>query len=91
MKTLFTLLILSFGNMAFAGQTIAVEVHGLVCDFCARGLEKTMDKVEHIEAFSIDLDSSIMTLQLKKGIMLDDDAITRLVEDAGYSAGKIER
>lgn len=77
---------------AFAmGQVIHVGVNGLVCDFCARSLEKIFGKQESVEKINVDLDEKLVTINLKDGESLDDDTITNLITDAGYNVEKIHR
>ena len=77
---------------AFAmGQVVHVGVNGLVCDFCARSLEKLFGKQEAVDNINVDLDEKLVTINLKDGKTLDDDAITKLITDAGYNVEKIHR
>ncbi len=72
-------------------ETVLVQVNGLVCDFCARALEKVFAKRDEVASFNVDLTSKVMTLGLKPGQVLDDAAIAELVKKAGYNVVKIER
>ena len=65
-------------------QLIKVELLGVVCDFCARALEKTFGKQKEVSKVSVDLDTNTMILTLKNGKDLPDDKLEQLVEDAGY-------
>lgn len=96
-----TAMVLAFGLLlttvpagaetAPAGQTITVKTKGLVCDFCVRTLEKLFKKREEIGTFSVDLTTKDLKIGLKEGRTLDDEAITKIVSDAGYNVEKIER
>ena len=72
-------------------NTIYVHVNGLVCDFCARALEKTIGKQESVKSINVDLTNKIITINLSKGKTLDDSKITQLIEDSGYSLREITR
>lgn len=77
---------------AFAmGQVAHVGVNGLVCDFCARSLEKMFGKQDAVDHISVDLDEKLVTINFKDGKTLDDDTITKLITDAGYNVEKIHR
>ena len=75
---------------AFA-NTAKVSVNGLVCDFCARALEKVFSRQEAVNDIAVDLDSKIITVNFKEGQSLDDDRITELVTDSGYNVEEITR
>lgn len=72
-------------------QTITVDVNGLVCDFCARALEKTFYQREGVEGVLVNLDTHIVTLEVTEGANLSDGEITELISSAGYNVNKITR
>jgi copper chaperone CopZ len=83
------LLVLLSGS-AYA-ETINVGVNGLVCSFCATGLEKTFKKQAAVESVKVDLDTKLVTIHTKKDQTLDDKTLTTLITDAGYSVTNIKR
>ncbi len=86
--TLTTLIL--FTNAAYA-STAKVDVNGLVCDFCARALEKVFGKQDAVENINVDLDKKIVTINFKEGQNLDDETLTKLITDSGYAVEKIRR
>lgn len=86
--TLATLLLLSPSAMAASAYA---DVNGLVCDFCARALEKTFGKKDEVENIDVDLDKKIVTINFKEGQNLDDETITKLITDSGYAVTGIRR
>lgn len=86
---IFSLSVSSFG--ADAGGTVQVHVNGLVCDFCARALDKVFSKQEAVDDIDVNLDTRIITIHLKEGQNLEDEKITSLVEDSGYNVREIKR
>lgn len=62
-----------------------VAVNGLVCDFCARALEKTFGKKDEVKAIDVDLDSKIVTIMFKDGQSLDDATLRQIITDSGYN------
>ena len=64
---------------------IAVDVNGLVCDFCARSLEKFLVKQPAVADVSVDLTNKVIDLELVPGETVDDDSLTQWVMDAGYA------
>lgn len=91
---LITTLLFSFSQLAFAAHpnnTVSVDVNGLVCDFCARALEKVFDKEEAVESISVDLDDKVIIIHFNEDQSLDDETITRLITDSGYNVREIRR
>lgn len=72
-------------------QMVTVKVNGLVCDFCARSIEAMMKKRADVAAIHVDLDKGEVHLRMKANATLDDQALTRLMVDSGYSVTGIER
>ena len=70
---------------------IVVKLRGLVCDFCAHALEKVFRKRKEVSRISVDLETKLLTLYLKKGQDLKDKKVRKLVEDAGYNTVAIQR
>lgn len=68
-----------------------VSVNGLVCDFCARALEKVLGKEAAVKAIDVNLDTKIITINFKAGQSLSDVRITELITDSGYKVENIHR
>lgn len=73
------------------GEPVVVDVLGVVCDFCAKAMNKTFGKRDEVAAVYVDLDSKTLNLVLKPSMTLADDAIHKLVKKAGYRAASIRR
>jgi mercuric ion binding protein len=90
-KTLIvTALLIAMAGTAYA-ETIKATVNGLVCSFCARGIEKTFKKQAAVEDVKVDLDAKLVTIHIKKDQAMDDKTVTSLIQDAGYSVTNIKR
>ena len=82
---------LSAENFDKSNFDITIHVKGLVCDFCARSVEKTFSKAEVVEHIKVDLDKGLIELQLTEGITLSDEKIQKLIKASGYALESIER
>ncbi len=96
MKTIYFILFLflvSFSNIPDSSNPhdVVVRVKGMVCDFCARGLEKTFYKNKKIKKVFVNLDSSLVSLDFKKGQSIPDTVISKIIKDNGVSVVKINR
>ncbi len=76
---------------AACADVVKVTVNGMVCDFCARALEKVFGKRGEVSAIEVDLDHSLVSIAMKPGTMMDDALLTRLITDSGYDVGQIEK
>lgn len=86
------ILIVLFNFFFSIGNTrvIYAYVNGLVCDFCARSLEKTFEKEESVKSITIDLQLKVLTIVLKEDKILENSQIIKLVNDAGYDVKEIK-
>lgn len=84
------LLTLGCGAATAAIQTIKAEVNGMVCAFCAQGIEKKMRSLSQTKDVYVDLKNRIVAVQLKDGQTLSHDTVKDLIKDAGYDVTKIE-
>ncbi len=92
MKSPLAILLLAAATPALAAaETITVKVNGLVCDFCARAIEKTMQNRPGVAAIAVDLDMGEIKLSTTENAALDDATLTRLVTDSGYAVTAISR
>lgn len=72
-------------------ETIKASVNGLVCSFCATGIEKTFNAQPAVEKVHVDLDNKLVMINTKDKQNIDDTTVTKLITDAGYSVTSISR
>lgn len=77
-------------NTDFKG-VINVKVNGLVCDFCARALEKMFSKRKEVNSIDVDLDNGLVKVYVKQGHNIDDETLTKLITDSGYNVISINK
>ena len=91
----FLLFALSSPVMASADEisanNVRVEVNGLVCAFCARGIRNTFNREEATADVLVSLENRLVAVEFKPGHDLSDEVITRLLTDAGYNVVAITR
>ncbi len=69
---------------AHPGGTVHADVNGLVCDFCARALEKMFKREDAVESIEVNLDTKVISIHFHEGKQLDDETIISVINDAGY-------
>ena len=72
------------------GETVKVNVNGMVCSLCAQGIKKKFTGLG-IEKVSVDLDKKIVTLENEEKIALSNEKISELIKESGYATEAIER
>ena len=91
MKKIFIVTLLAISlTPAFAVTSIKATVNGMVCAFCAQGIEKRISKMPATKAVYVDLKKKTVVVEPKDGMTLDQKAIVEEVKDAGYDIVKVE-
>ncbi len=94
-KTFLPYMLVNFQNTEsqenLRNQMISVSVNGLVCDFCARSIEKLFSKEESVKSVNIDLEKMVISISLKDEEDLDDQSIKQIITDSGYDVVGIQR
>lgn len=80
-------LLFSFNSYAL---TQKIEVLGMVCAFCAQGIEKSFGSVEHVKDIFVSLENYFIAIESKDGKSIDEKLIKTIITDAGYDVKKIE-
>jgi mercuric ion binding protein len=88
---LLTIIVILGLTPAVSADTIKATVNGMVCSFCATGIEKTFKAQPEVKAVDVDLENKLVTIQTKQGRTLDDAKIKKLLGNAGYSVVAVAR
>jgi mercuric ion binding protein len=92
MRSYLLSLIITFSlTVAVSAGTIKTTVNGMVCAFCATGIEKTFRKQPEVATVKVDLADKLVTITTKPGKTLSDAKVKEVVTYSGYTMGKIVR
>jgi len=92
MRHILLILVILVGLSGSAwAETIKTTVNGMVCAFCATGIEKTFRKQPEVATVKVDLPTKLVTITTKPGKTLSDAKIKEIVTYSGYGMGKIVR
>lgn len=78
-------------SSAASAKTIEMDVNGLVCAFCAQGIEKTMKGFSASDGVLVSLEHRIVAVHLKDGQDIADAALRKAITDAGYKLVAVRR
>ena len=67
-------------------QIAVVDVNGMVCDFCARGIEKAFQKDSSIKKIDVDLSMGKVLLAYSNEVEIDFDDIKEKILANGQNA-----
>ncbi len=86
----FSLSALCAGAQTSAPSTIKAEVNGMVCAFCAQGIEKKIKAMPEAKDVLVNLVKRLVAVELKPGQTVSHDKIKAAIADSGYDVVKIE-
>ena len=91
MKKIIIALVMGIAAISsMAANSVKVTVNGMVCAFCAQGIEKRISKMAATKEVFVDLKKKTVAVEAKDGQILDAKAISAEIVDAGYDVVKIE-
>jgi copper chaperone CopZ len=85
-----TVLLLLLSTIGRA-ETIEVTVNGLVCGFCAQGIEKRLRKFPATAEVLVSLEQRLVAVALQPDMDISDAKLTEALEGAGYAVKAIRR
>lgn len=82
------LILFTFLTSSVFAATQKIEVNGMVCAFCAQGIEKSLSKIETTKDVYVNLDEGFVILEsTNDGV--GEDKIKKIILDSGYDVTKI--
>lgn len=82
------LILLTLVTTSVFASTQKIEVNGMVCAFCAQGIEKILSKIETTKDVYVNLDEGFVILEsTNDGV--SEDKIKNIIGDSGYDVTKI--
>lgn len=80
--------------ISFSGASadiIEMKVNGLVCGFCAQGIEKTLRKNPATSDVFVSLENKLVAIETKEGKDIPDSELRKALTNAGYDVKGIQR
>lgn len=77
-------------SLVASAETTKITVNGMVCAFCAQGIESALKALPETKAVYVDLAGKLVAVESKEGLKLNATKIKKEIEDAGYDAIKFE-
>lgn len=87
-RLLAVLTILAMPAAAFA-NTVEAKVSGMVCAFCAQGIETKLREEPAVQDVAIDLDTGMVKVTAKPGATISEDTVRHAVDYMGYKTESV--
>lgn len=79
------------GPISAFAKTIDISVNGMVCGFCAQGIEKKLKALNEVESVNVSLESKVVKITTKGDKDIPDAKLNEILKSAGYNVAKIQR
>jgi copper chaperone CopZ len=76
---------------AAPGDSLRLNVDGMVCSLCAYGVERRLGKLGQVEEVKVNLDSGLVVVLLKPGAAVTDSTLSEEVRRAGFALRGVQR
>jgi cation transport ATPase len=73
-----------------ADVSIKAEVKGMVCAFCAQGIEARLKKNQASKDIYVNLKNRVVAVELKEGQTYSLERFKTDIEESGYTVAKVE-
>ena len=91
MRKTFVLLVAALTSALANAETIELTVNGLVCGFCAQGIEKTLKKNPATVDVFVSLEEKLVAVSIAEGQDIPDAELKQALTDSGYEVKSIQR
>jgi copper chaperone CopZ len=91
MKKLWLAAALLLVNVSAHSETIEMKVFGMVCGFCAQGIEANLRKIPATADVVVSLERKLVVVQTRDGETIADADLKKAIADAGYDLKQVER
>ena len=72
-------------------ERIELRIKGMVCAFCATGIEKKFKEEKATKTIDVDLDNKLVLVQTKADQTITDARLKELIEASGFKLVKVSR
>ena len=83
--------LLALSPAVVRATTIEMHVNGLVCAFCAQGIEKKLRKFPATADVVVSLEQHLVAVGLRDGQDIPDADLRKALTNAGYTVTTIQR
>lgn len=69
---------------------VIISVKGMVCSFCAQGIEKKLKAFKEVKSVNVDLDTKKVNVQFVAGQTVATEKLQETIKNSGYDVTDIK-
>ncbi len=78
-------------DSVLAGTTVVLKVDGMVCPFCAYGLDKRLREIAAVDSVIVRLSDGFVLIREKEGHQASEATFQKTVTKAGFTLLEVNR
>ena len=78
-------------SLTAQAATIEMKVHGMVCGFCAQGIEASLRKNPAVVDVMVSLETKLVVVETRGSEDIADSVLKKSIADAGYDLKSVTR
>ncbi len=82
--------IFGLASSVHAADTTRLTVNGMVCAFCAQGIERRLLALPQTKAVYVNLARKVVAVEAREGQVFDEAQLRSEIVDAGFTVVKLE-
>ena len=90
-KSFFLSVALTLASLTAQAATIEMKVHGMVCGFCAQGIEASLRKNPAVVDVMVSLETKLVVVETRGTEDIADSDLKKSIADAGYDLKSVTR
>ena len=91
MRLLFFFILMAFGIIANAQiKKASLQASGLTCSMCSKAVKEALEEISFVDKVMVDIKNQQYNLTFKQEADVDPDALTKAVQDAGFSVASFK-
>jgi copper chaperone CopZ len=92
MKRMLSVVLFVFISVALHAQftKASLQASGLTCAMCSKAVKVALEKIPFVQEVKVDIKNQQYNLVFKEGNNVDFDALSKAVEDAGFSVASLK-
>jgi copper chaperone CopZ len=91
MRVLFLIILVAFGLTSNAQISKgSLQASGLTCSMCSKAVKEALEEVSFVEKIMVDIKNQQYNITFKQGAEVDPDALSKAVQDAGFSVASLK-
>jgi copper chaperone CopZ len=83
------LVVLAFNAQAQI-SSVSLQASGLTCSMCSKAVKTALEEVGFVEKVQVDIKNQQYNLSFREGQQVNLDALSKAVEDAGFSVASLK-